>query len=97
MRENHRKKWGCIYKTTPISAAINYKFPNLVPNQSLDNFVLSCYLVSKISNLKKGKHVNETIRNEGKTCRKVKEGTYKISTISAANCHRVLNFGPNLF
>ena len=28
MRENDRKKWGCIYKTTPISAAINYKFPN---------------------------------------------------------------------
>ena len=49
MREN---QWGCIYKTTPISAAINYKFPNLVPNQSLDNFVLFCYLVSKLSNLK---------------------------------------------
>ena len=30
---------GGIYKTTPISATINYKFPNLVPNQSLDNLV----------------------------------------------------------
>ena len=49
---NERKSMGCIYKTTPISAAINYKFPNLVPNQSLDNFVLFCYLVSKLSNLK---------------------------------------------
>ena len=44
MRENHRKKWGCIYKTTPILAAINYKFPNLVPNQSLDNCVLFWHL-----------------------------------------------------
>ena len=53
MRENHRKKWECIYKTTPISAAISYKFPNLIPNKSLDNCVLFCYLASKLSNLKK--------------------------------------------
>ena len=46
MRENYRKM-GDIYKTTPISAAINYKFPNL---ESLNNFVLFYYLVSKLSN-----------------------------------------------
>ena len=40
------KKWECIYKTTSISAAINYKFPNWVPNQNPDNFFF-CYLVSK--------------------------------------------------
>ena len=28
--------------------ALNNKFPNFVPNQSLDNFALFCYLVSKI-------------------------------------------------
>ena len=46
---NERKS----YKTTPISAAMNYKFPNLVPNQSLDNFVLFCNLVRKLSNQKR--------------------------------------------
>ena len=52
MRENHRKL-VCIYKTTHISAVINYKFSNFVPNQGLDNFVLFCHLVSKLSNIKK--------------------------------------------
>ena len=32
------KKWECIYKTTSISAAINYKFPNLAPNRNPDFF-----------------------------------------------------------
>ena len=41
-------------------------------------------------------HVNETIRNESKTCIKIKGGTYKISIISAANCHRVLNLEQHL-
>ena len=41
-------------------------------------------------------HVNETIRNESKTCRKIKGGTYKISIISAANCNRVHDLEPNL-
>ena len=41
-------------------------------------------------------NVNETIRNESKTCRKIKGGTYKISFISAANRYRVLNLEPNL-
>ena len=90
MRENHRKM-GDIYKTSSISAAINYKFPN---SESHNNFVLLYYLVSKLSNFLKGSHVNETTRNE--TCRKIKGGTYKISNISAANCHRVQNLEPNL-
>ena len=96
MRENHRKKWGRIYKYTPISAAINNTFPNLVPYQSLFNFVLFCYLVSKLFNLKRGMHVNKTIRNKSKTCRIIKGGTYKSYIISAANCPRVLNLEPNL-
>ena len=41
-------------------------------------------------------YVNETIRNESKTCRKIKGGTFEISIISAANCHRILNLEPNL-
>ena len=53
MRESHRKKWCLSSKPTPISAATNCKLPNLVHNQSLDKFVLFCYLVSKLSNLKK--------------------------------------------
>ena len=48
-----KKKWGCIYKTTPISAAINYKFLNVVPDQSLDNFVLFCYFGKQIIVFKK--------------------------------------------
>ena len=40
-------------------------------------------------------HVNETIRNESKPCRKIKGGTYNISIISATNFHRVLNLKPN--
>ena len=41
-------------------------------------------------------HVNETIRNESKTCRKIKGGTYKSYIISAADGHIVLNLEPNL-
>ena len=41
-------------------------------------------------------YVNKTIRNESKTCRKIKGGSYKISIILASNCHRVLNLEPNL-
>ena len=74
MREIHRRKWCLSSKLTPISAATNCKLPNLVHNQSLDKFVLFCYLVSKLSNLK-GMHINETIRNESKTCR-IKEGRH---------------------
>ena len=52
MRENH-KKLRCIYKITHIAASIYNKFQTLVPNQSLDNFVLFYYLVGKLFNLKR--------------------------------------------
>ena len=41
-------------------------------------------------------HVNETIRNESKTCRKTKGGTYKMYIISAAKGHIILNLESNL-
>ena len=67
---NHRQKWGCIYKTTPISAAINYKCPNLVTHQSLDHIVLFCYLVSKLSNLKKAYMLMKPLEMKAKLAEK---------------------------
>ena len=43
--------WGCFYKTTHILAAIYHKLQNMVPDQSLDNYLLSCYLIDKLSYL----------------------------------------------
>ena len=39
MKEIIEKIMGFIYKTTHISASIYHKLENLVPNQSLDNYV----------------------------------------------------------
>ena len=53
MKESHRKNGGVSTKLLLSQLPLNYKFPNLVSNQSLDTFVLFCYLVSKLSNLLK--------------------------------------------
>ena len=51
MRENHRKKWDVSTKLlrSRLPLITNFQAWYL----SLDNFVLFCYLVSKLSNIKK--------------------------------------------
>ena len=68
----------------------------MVPYQILDNYSFILSFGKRMIEFQKGMHVNETIRNESKTCRKIKGGTYNISIILAANCPRVLNLESNL-
>ena len=69
----------CIYKTTPISTATCCTFPNMVPYQSLYTYSFILSFGKQMILFKKCMHVNETIRNESKTCRKIKGGTYLLS------------------
>ena len=86
---NHRKNGGVSTKLLLSQLPLITNFQTK-PTQF-------CYILlfaKQIISFKNGMHVNETIRNESKTCRKIKGGTYKIYIISATNGHIVLNFGP---
>ena len=92
---NERKtyKMGMYLRSYSYLSRNLSQISNLVPIQSLDNFLLSCYLIDNLSDL--NIHANNGKQEMREMLLDDKGSTYKSTFISAADCPEVLNQAQN--